>query len=74
MDEEQVNLEDVDVLGDAHRLSLKPDDTVVLMTDMPVSKEMAERMIIQVRAALREPDRKVLIVDSGIKIGILGKD
>jgi hypothetical protein len=73
-EKKQVELEDIDILGDAHRLSLKPDDTVVLMTEMPVSSQTAERMIIQVRNALRDPDRKVLIIDSGIKIGILGKE
>lgn len=53
------------------RLNLRPGDTVVVMTDMLLSSERARGIVKQVEEFV--PGHRVIVLDGGIKIGVLGK-
>jgi hypothetical protein len=58
-------------LGDVQRLALQPGDIVVLKFAGAISAETHCRLKAMVKNEL--PGHKVLILDSGMEIGVLGK-
>lgn len=68
--------EEIRYLGDLQRLELKPGDRFVLTVDRPISGEMAAKLG-EVWARFVGDDRedlKLLILDSGMKLGVLNWD
>ncbi len=59
-------------VGDMQRLNLGRDDILVLSVDQHISYETAEKIRDQVKLALGE-DRKVMILDAGMKAGVLAR-
>lgn len=60
-------------LGDVQKLTLAPDDIVVLKTAIVVSGEQAEHLRQALKRELGE-DRKVLILPAGLEIGVLSPE
>lgn len=58
-------------LGDVQRLVLNPGDRVVLMSEERLSMDAAEHL----RAVLQErfPGHETVVLDKGLKLGVLGK-
>jgi hypothetical protein len=56
-------------LGDLQRLRLEPGDLLVLSTDQRLSMETAERL--RSTLATATGDRRVLVLDCGLKLGVL---
>lgn len=67
---EQANIR---FLGDVERLVLKPDDIVVLKTNVRLSAEQAGHIQAHCKTVLGE-DRKILVISAGIEIGILAPE
>lgn len=63
---------EITYLGDVQRLCLKPGDIVVLSLDERLRDDDREHM----RAVLEQkfPGNTVLVLDGGIKLGIVGAD
>lgn len=57
-------------LGDIQKLSLAPNDILVLSLDRPVPIELAMRLREMVRKVAGD-DRKVMILEPGMKVGVL---
>lgn len=58
-------------VGDLQRLELKPDDTLVLRSKVPVSFEMRETLEMILKEKF--PGVTVLVLDSDLDIGAIGK-
>ena len=57
-------------LGDVQRLTLAPEDIIVLKTTLPVHAEAAKRLREMVQSQFGE-NRKVLVLSDGLEIGLL---
>lgn len=62
---------EINYIGDVQRLQLAPDDILVLKVRGAVPTEMAERLRNVIREVLGEPDRKVMVLDNSVEIGVL---
>lgn len=60
-------------LGDVERLALKPDDVLVLRTSIPLTRETTERIRDHI-ASIVGQDRKVLILEHGMEVGVLAPE
>ncbi len=58
---------------DVQRLTLGPNDTVVLIADRPLDEYTARRMKEQIKGALPAGAR-VIVLDSTISIGVISGD
>jgi hypothetical protein len=56
-------------LGDVQKLTLGPNDAVVLSVDEEISDSIAERLREMMQAKL--PGRTVIVLGKGMKIGVL---
>ena len=61
---------EVRYLGDVQKLSLGPNDILVLSLAHPVPIELAMRLREMVRDVAGD-DRKVMILEPGMKVGVL---
>lgn len=59
-------------LGDVQRLCLKPGDVIVLQVPGVVSQEMARHLKELMEKTM--PGHRCLILESGMKIGVMGKE
>lgn len=58
-------------LGDVQRLTLSPDDVVVITTTFKVSDVVRAHIVREVKRALKH-DNEVLVLEEGMLIGVLG--
>lgn len=56
-------------IGDLQRLELKPGDILVLKVDFKLSDSARNALYREIRAAF--PDHRILILDTGIDMGVL---
>ncbi len=54
------------------RVTIGPDDTIVLMHPKHISRQALHELEISTRRQF--PGRKILLLEEGIKIGVLGKE
>jgi hypothetical protein len=54
------------------KLTVKPDDIIVLSTDLMLDKEQARQL--QERAKAWFPNNKVCVISHGIKFGVIRKE
>ena len=59
-------------LSDVQRLRLEPGDVVVLTTEWKLSAVEVQRIAEKIGKVL--PGHQVLVIDSGVKIGVMGPD
>jgi hypothetical protein len=62
--------EAIRLLGEAARLELKPDDTLVLSCPGPIDHAAGERLCAELSSRMN--GRRVLILCGGMKLGVLG--
>lgn len=62
--------DEIRFLGDVQRLTLGPDDVLVISCDHPISVSVLEHIKTVVQDVLGT-ERKVLVIDSTLKLGVL---
>lgn len=66
--------ESINFLGDLQRIEAKPGDRFVLMTDRPVSAEMAQRITDEWKRFMGPDAPRIMVLSDGIKLGVVGFD
>jgi hypothetical protein len=61
----------VEVVKRVERLCLKPGDVIVISTPHLLSADAAENMRASLQSVIRDPTRRVLVLDGGVKMEIL---
>lgn len=64
--------QEIRYLGDVQRLSLHPGDVIVLKVTGKVSEEMGRHLKGTMENVM--PGHKCLVLESGMEIGLIGKD
>lgn len=62
---------EVRFIGDMQRISPQPGDVFVITTDAHISQ--AQRHALMSAWAIAMPGHKVLVMDGGMKIGVIGQ-
>jgi hypothetical protein len=62
-------LQAIESINDVRRLALSPTDTVVLMVPEHISEREFDQLYAMMLNTFR--DRRVLVLDSGMEIGVL---
>jgi hypothetical protein len=65
----EIDRDQIRYLGDVRRLVLAPSDIIVISIDAAVSAQSAENIKRHVEKAA--PGHKCLVLDNGLKIGVL---
>lgn len=65
-------MEDIRILGDVQKLSLKDGDTVVLLTDRLLTQEQVQRITNSLLSTF--PRNKAVVMQDGMKLGVMGND
>ena len=71
MNDEYLDQTAIRYLGDVQRLQLEPGDVVVVTSEARISHQ--QLVAIQTYMDQRLPNHTVLVLDSTLRIGVLGK-